>query len=90
MMMNPEIIRTKKINENLQVSLSTPWNFDRVTETESSRWNGLGGLVGVVNIEGDSMASFRIKVVFNKLESAGGAKRLRPYHWSLKPTANNY
>lgn len=80
----------KKINENLQVSLSTPWNFDRVTETESSRWNGLGGLVGVVNIEGDSMASFRIKVVFNKLESAGGAKRLRPYHWSLKPTANNY
>lgn len=87
----------KKINENLQVSLSTPWNFDRVTETEADRisggmrrWDGLGGLVGVVNVDGDSMASFRIKLVFNKLESAGGAKRLRPYHWSLKPTANNY
>jgi|LSQX01.3.fsa_nt_gb hypothetical protein len=87
----------QKINENLQVSLSTPWNFDRVTETEADlipggmrRWDGLGGLVGVVNIDGDAMASFRIKVVFNKLESAGGAKRLRPYHWSLKPTANNY
>ncbi len=87
----------KKINENLQISLSTPWNFDRVNETEAdlivggkSKWDGLGGLVGVVNIEGNSMASFRIKVEFNKLESAGSSKKLRLYHWTLKPTANNY
>lgn len=87
----------KLIGENLPIVLSTPWNFDRVNETEADRiaggvakWDGLGGLVGVVNIEGNSMASFRIKVKFNRLESAGASKRLRIYHWTLKPTANNY
>ena len=87
----------KLIGENLPIVLSTPWNFDRVNETEAdritggtSKWDGLGGLVGVVNIDGNSMASFRIKVKFNRLESAGASKRLRIYHWTLKPTANNY
>lgn len=87
----------QKINENLQISLSSPWNFDRVNETEAdliaggkSKWDGLGGLVGVVNVSGNSMASFRIKVEFNKLESVGSTKKMRLYHWALKPTANNY
>ena len=55
-----------------------------------AKWDGLGGLVGVVNVTGDGLASFKIKVQFNKLEAAGGAKTLRVYHWALKPTANNY
>ncbi len=88
----------KLISSNIQASLSTPWNYDRVTETEKDRdpvsgiakWDGLGGLVGVVTIPGDGMASFKIKVEFNKLESAGAKKVMQIYHWSLKPTANNY
>ncbi len=71
---------------------STPWNYDRVNETDPdiSKWNGLGGLVGVVNIEGDEMSSFRIKVEFDKLQSVGAVKRMQLYHWTLKPTENNY
>lgn len=71
---------------------SSPWNYDRVNETDPkiSRWNGLGGLVGVVNIPGDEMGTFKVKVKFNKLQAVGQPKRLRIYHWSLKPTANNY
>jgi hypothetical protein len=79
-----------KVNGDIQASLPTPWNFDRVTETESSKWNGLGGLVGVVNVTGNSMTSFRIKVEFSKLSAAGKSKKLALYHWALKPTANNY
>lgn len=90
------------IGSNIPIDLSTPWNFDRVTETSLdlnpvsgiAKWDGLGGLVGVVNVVRDDgetgMASFKIKVRFNKLETAGGAKTLRVYHWALKPTANNY
>lgn len=88
----------KLVQESIQASLSTPWNFDRVTETSKDRdkinginkWDGLGGLVGVVNVDGDGMASFRVKVKFNKLDNAGAAKRMQLYHWSLKPTENNY
>ncbi|WP_321517477.1 fasciclin domain-containing protein [uncultured Bacteroides sp.] len=86
-----------KVGENIQASLSSPWNFDRVNETEAelkkggtAKWDGLGGLVGVVNVSGDSMTSFRIKVVFSKLASAGNPKKMGLYHWALKPTANNY
>lgn len=85
---------------NLAATLSTPWNFDRVTETEADRipggkakWDGLGGYVGKVRVgeEGvDGMSSFRIKVEFSKPEAAGGMKRLSPYHWSLKPSDSNY
>ncbi len=88
----------KLVGQNIQTSLSTPWNFDRVNETERdlnpvggvARWDGLGGLVGTVIVDGDGLASFRIKVEFNKLDAVGAAKTLRVYHWTLKPTANNY
>jgi hypothetical protein len=88
----------KLIAKDIQASLSTPWNYDRVTETENDlnptngtkKWDGLGGLVGVVNIDGEGMASFKIKVEFSKLESAGAKKTMQIYHWALKPTANNY
>jgi len=83
------------VNSNQQISLSSPWNFDRVNETDPkiSKWDGLGGPVGVVNVvntEGGSMASFRIRVEFAKLDAVGATKSLRVYHWALKPTANNY
>ncbi len=76
----------------IQAANSTPWNYDRVNETDPniSKWNGLGGLVGVVTIPGNEMSTFRIKVQFNKLESIGAAKKMQIYHWTLKPTANNY
>ncbi len=88
----------KLIATNLQASLSTPWNYDRVTETEKNRdpvngvdkWDGLGGLVGVVNIDGEGLASFKMKVEFSKLESVGAKKVIQIFHWALKPTANNY
>ncbi|MDP4272215.1 MAG: hypothetical protein Q8909_19160, partial [Bacteroidota bacterium] len=72
-----------------------------VTDTEkdlkptngTAKWDGLGGLVGVVNVtkeDGTSgMASFKIKVKFSRNE-ASGKKTLMIYHWALKPTANNY
>lgn len=86
------------VNKGVNASLSTPWNFDRVTETEKDRdkvngtakWDGLGGTVGVVNVDGDGMASFRIKVEFEKLQSASANKRFAIFHWALKPTDNNY
>jgi len=91
----------KLIQEEISVVSATPWNFDRNTETEddpsrlgslgTARWDGLGGLVGVVNVvggEGEAMASFRMKVKYNKPEASG--KRFQIYHWSLKPTENNY
>lgn len=86
------------VGRNLEASLSTPWNYDRVNETARdldpvngiNRWNGLGGLVGVVNIDGEGMASFKMKVEFAKLQAAGGKKTMQIYHWTLKPTANNY
>lgn len=76
----------------IPASQSTPWNYDRVNETDPNirKWNGLGGLVGVVNIEGDAMSSFRIKVRFNKLMAIGSAEKMMIYHWTLKPTTNNY
>jgi len=86
----------------LAIDLSTPWNFDRVNETDKdlnpvsgiAKWDGLGGQVGIVNVvreDGEAgLASFKIKVKFNALETAGGVKSLRVYHWALKPTANNY
>jgi len=87
-------------NSPLQISLSNPWNFDRVNETESDRikggtkkWDGLGGSVGVVNVtsdDGSGLATFKIKIKFNKLDSKSAPKTLRMYHWALKPTSNNY
>jgi hypothetical protein len=83
---------------DINASLSTPWNYDRVTETEKdlnpvngvAKWDGLGGIVGVVNVDGDGMASFKIKVEFSKLMAVGSKKTISIYHWAIKPTANNY
>ena len=50
------------------------------------KWDGLGGPVGTVTVKGDGMSSFRIRVEFYK----GDSKKLRIYHWALKPSANNY
>ncbi|MDR2475864.1 MAG: fasciclin domain-containing protein [Bacteroidales bacterium] len=78
----------------IDASKSSPWNYDRVNEVDPniSRWNGLGGLVGVVTVEGDNaMETFRIRVKFNKQASATRTTReLQIYHWCLKPTDNNY
>ncbi|MFM2290418.1 MAG: hypothetical protein RIS29_231 [Bacteroidota bacterium] len=91
----------KQAGNEIQASLSSPWNYDRVTETEkdlnptngTAKWDGLGGSVGIVNVTNedgtDGMASFKIKVKYSKNE-ASGTKRMRIYHWALKPTANNY
>lgn len=83
----------KLIGSNLSIVSSNPWNFDRVTETSADlygdkvvKWDGLGGLVGTVKIDGEGMSSFRIRVEFYK----GDSKKLRIYHWALKPSANNY
>ena len=83
---------TPPVATEIPAANSTPWNYDRVNETDPNirKWNGLGGLVGVVNIPGDQMSTFRIKVKFNKLQAIGAAKKMQIYHWTLKPTANNY
>lgn len=81
------------LNEDIQAESSSPWNYDRVNETDKNieKWDGLGGPVGTVNIEGDEMDTFRIKVKFNRLFNSGiTTKRLLIYHWALKPTSNNY
>lgn len=86
------------IKSNIKATDSTPWNYDRVTETEKdlnpvngvARWDGLGGLVGVVTVDGDGMASFKIKVEYVGPAAIGTKKTLCIYHWALKPTANNY
>jgi hypothetical protein len=85
------------IQSAIQASKSTPWNFDRVTETATdrkvvgapSKFDGLGGLVGTVTIPGTEMTSFEIKVAFNKIDGTG-THLLKIYHWALKPTSNNY
>lgn len=80
------------LGEKVDISKSTPWNYDRVTETSPSKWNGLGGLVGTVTVaseEGEALSTFRAKVKYNALYS-GGTKKMTLYHWALKPTANNY
>jgi hypothetical protein len=87
-----------KISSDINAGLTTPWNYDRVTETEkdlnptngTAKWDGLGGTVGVVTVNGDGLASFKIKVEFSKPAAAGTKKTLDIYHWALKPTSNNY
>lgn len=80
----------KLIGNSLNVVPSTPWNYDRSTNTVSgTRYNGWGGLVGPVVIDGDAIRSFRIKVEFAGL-SSGTVEMIEPYHWALVPTQNNY
>jgi hypothetical protein len=86
------------IKGNIKATDSTPWNYDRVTETDKdlnpvngvARWDGLGGLVGVVTVDGEGMASFKIKVEYVGPAAIGTKKTLDVYHWALKPTTNNY
>jgi len=90
-----------QIGTEIQANLAVPWNYDRVTETDKdlnptngvAKWDGLGGLVGVVNVTREDglsgLASFKIKVKWSKNDPAG-TKTMRIYHWALKPTANNY
>ncbi|WP_257669688.1 fasciclin domain-containing protein [Parapedobacter tibetensis] len=80
----------KPVTMNLNVVPATPWNYDRATNTvPGTRYNGWGGLVGPVVIEGDQVRSFRIKVEFAGL-SSGSIEQMEPYHWALVPTQNNY
>ena len=90
------------INSNVNVTASNPWNYDRVNSTavgtdgKTTKWDGLGGLVGTVTVEKDPnfpdkyINTFLMKVEFEKLSSATALEELRIYHWALVPSANNY
>lgn len=78
------------VAEGLDVEPSNPWNYDRNTEcTPISKWDGLGGLVSIVNIPGNEMSSVKIKIEFNRT-GKGTAEEVKIYHWALVPTENNY
>lgn len=80
----------KPVAKSLNVEPSSPWNYDRATNTVAgTRYNGWGGLVGPLVIEGDAVRSFKIKIEFAGL-GKGTVENLEPYHWALIPTANNY
>ncbi len=83
-------IDDKPVALNLNVEPATPWHFDRNTNTvPGTKYNGWGGLVGPVMLEGDEVRSFKIKVEFAGL-GKGNVERLDLYHWALIPTENNY
>jgi len=83
-------IDDKLVAKSLNVEPSSPWNYDRSTNTVSgTKYNGWGGLVGPVNIDGDKVRSFRIKIEFAGL-GKGTVEQMEPYHWALVPTQNNY
>ncbi|WP_437921060.1 fasciclin domain-containing protein [Sphingobacterium sp. LRF_L2] len=78
------------VAKTLNVEPSTPWNYDRSTNTVSgTKYNGWGGLVGPVTITGTSVRPFKIKVEYAGL-GKGTVETLELYHWALIPTANNY
>lgn len=79
------------VAEELNVDPSNPWNYDRVTDTYPgiSKYDGLGGLVNVVNVEGEGMQRIKIKIEFNRL-GKGSTEAMEPFHWALVPTENNY
>lgn len=80
----------KPVALNLNVEPSTPWNYDRSTNTVSgTKYNGWGGLVGPIVIDGDEVRPFKIKIAFAGL-GKGTTEAIEPYHWALIPTANNY
>jgi hypothetical protein len=90
------------ISSNLNVTASSPWNYDRVNSTavgtdgKSTKWDGLGGMVGTVKVEKDPnfpdkyINTFKIKVEFEKLSNTTKSEELRIYHWALLPSSNNY
>ncbi|UCS94986.1 fasciclin domain-containing protein [Echinicola marina] len=74
----------------LNVEPSSPWNYDRSTNTvPGTKWDGLGGLVGIVNIEGDEVRSFKLRVEVALLGKSS-REEMKLYHWALVPTQNNY
>lgn len=79
------------VGQEINVDPSNPWNYDRVTETEPGipKYNGLGGLINIVNVEGEGLQRVKIKVEFNRL-GKGSYEELKMFHWALKPTENNY
>ncbi len=78
------------VASELNVEPSTPWNYDRSTNTVSgTKWDGLGGLVGIVNIKGDEVRSFKIRVEVSLLGKSS-REEMKLYHWALVPTQNNY
>ncbi|SUI96688.1 Fasciclin domain [Sphingobacterium spiritivorum] len=80
----------KLIKSALNVEPSTPWNYDRSTNTVgSTKYNGWGGLVGPVIIDGNQVRRFKIKVEFAGL-GKGTVEQIELYHWALIPTQNNY
>ena len=83
-------VNDQQIAQNLNVEPATPWHYDRSTNTvPGTRYNGWGGLVGPINIEGEDMTTFTIKVEFARL-GRGNVERVDLYHWALIPTENNY
>lgn len=78
------------IAQQLNVEPATPWHYDRNTNVvPGTKYNGWGGLVAPVMIDGDDVRSFKIKVEFAGL-GKGTVERIIPYHWALIPTQNNY
>ena len=78
------------VGEEVNVDPSNPWNYDRVTETApGTKYDGLGGLINIVNVEGEGLQHVKIKVEFNRL-GKGTNEEMELYHWALKPTENNY
>ncbi len=70
--------------------LNPPWKYDRSTNTvPGTKWDGLGGLVGIVNIEGDEVRTFKIRVEVALLGKSS-TEEMKLYHWALVPTQNNY
>ena len=83
-------VNDELIASELNVDPSNPWNYDRVNQTvPGTKYDGIGGLVGIINIPGDEMTTFRIKVEFARL-GKGSTEELKLYHWALLPTENNY
>lgn len=80
----------KPVAMGLNVEPSNPWNYDRTTNTvPGTKYDGWGGLVGPVMIDGDGVRSFKLSVEFAGL-GKGTNESLEPYHWALIPTENNY
>ncbi|MBN2164702.1 MAG: fasciclin domain-containing protein [Marinilabiliaceae bacterium] len=77
--------------KELNVANSNPWNYDRVTQTAPGipKYDGLGGAVGNVIVDGNGLQHIKIKIEFNRI-GQGTAEDMQPYHWALVPTANNY
>jgi hypothetical protein len=83
------------IKSEISASTSNPWNYDRTNSTvkvdgSDTKWDGLGGLVGTVTIPGNDLATFKIKVEFERVVTGKTTEELKIYHWALVPTSNNY